>query len=93
MGVLHDFECEDGHLTEQFVSSDTQIVPCERCPKPASRVYLRAPRLDWLGMAQGSNAGPEFVDRFDRVHKKEKARQEKILATHGDYGPGYEPPP
>jgi hypothetical protein len=44
-------------------------------------------------MAQGSNAGPEFVDRFDRVHKKEKARQEKILATHGDYGPGYEPPP
>jgi hypothetical protein len=44
-------------------------------------------------MAQGHNAGPEFVDRFEKIHRKEKARQEKTLREHGDYGPGYDPPP
>lgn len=44
-------------------------------------------------MAQGASAGPEFVDRFEKMHRKETARQEKILAEHGDYGPGFDPPP
>lgn len=93
MAILHDFQCDSGHLTEEFVSSVCTQVPCSVCQKPATRVYLRAPHLDWSGMAQGSSAGPEFVERFERVHREETARQEKILREHGDYGPGYAAPP
>jgi hypothetical protein len=44
-------------------------------------------------MARGANAGPEFVERFEKNHRKETARQEKTLLEHGDYGPGYDAPP
>ena len=95
MGILHDFECDSGHTFEQFVKASDTSVPCQEpgCKKSARRVYLQAPKLDWAGMAQGSNAGPEFIDRFEKIHRKETARQDKILREHGDYGPGYAPPP
>lgn len=91
--ILHDFQCSSGHVSEHFVRSEDTHVLCPMCGGPAERVFLRAPRLDWSGMAQGANAGPEFVDRFEKVHREETARQEKILRDHGDYGPGYVPPP
>lgn len=93
MAILHDFQCSCGHVFDSFVRSQDTTVPCPKCEGPAERVFLRAPRLDWSGMAQGANAGPEFVDRFERQHKAETARQEKILREHGDYGPGYASPP
>lgn len=93
MAILHDFQCAVGHVSEHFVGSEDTQVSCPQCQKPARRVFLQAPRLDWSGMAQGANAGPEFIARFEKQHKKETARQEKILAAHGDYGPGYAAPP
>ena len=91
--ILHDFQCASGHVSEHFVRSEDTQVPCPTCQKPAQRVYLVAPRLDWSGMAQGQNAGPEFIERFEKVHRKETERQEQILREHGDYGPGYAAPP
>lgn len=91
--IFHDFRCDEQHTFEQRVTADTTEVPCVVCQKPARRVFLKAPKLDWLGMAMGENAGVEFVDRFERIHNSESKRQEGILAEHGDYGPGYEPPP
>lgn len=91
--ILHDFQCDCGHTFEDFVGSQDTTAPCPNCKRPASRVYLRAPRLDWSRMAQGANAGPEFVDRFEKMHRKETARQEAILREHGDYGPGFDAPP
>ena len=91
--ILHDFECPSGHVTELSVESGTASVACPKCGSPAERVYLTPPKLDWLGMAQGANAGPEFIDRFAKVHERETRRQERILREHGDYGPGYAPPP
>jgi len=41
-------------------------------------------------MAQGESAGPEFIDRFEKIHNKETERQQKCLQDHGDYGPGYD---
>lgn len=93
MAVIHDFRCANGHVHDAYVSSGTTEVPCPQCREPAQRVFLRAPRLDWAGMAQGENAGPEFIDRFEKNHRKEKEKQEKSLREHGDYGPGYAPPP
>jgi hypothetical protein len=91
--VVHDFECDAGHVAEHYVSRGTQTMPCPVCKQPARLVFLSAPRLDWARMAMGANAGPEFVDRFERIHKRETARQARILREHGDYGPGYAPPP
>lgn len=90
--VVHDFRCDAGHVSEHYVSSGTDCVRCPTCWKPAHRVFLTAPKIDWAGMAQGENAGPEFIDRFEKNHKKEKERQEKIYREHGDYGPGYASP-
>ena len=92
MAILHDFRCDRGHVSTHFVRSEDTQVPCPACGDPARRVFLKAPALDWAGMAQGENAGPEFIDRFEKVHKKETERQSKILREHGDYGPGYTPP-
>ena len=93
MAILHDFQCSCGHIFDDFVrSSDTKAL-CPKCGDPAERVFLKAVAIDWSGMAQGSSAGPEFVDRFEKVHKAETVRQEKILKEHGDYGPGFAPPP
>jgi hypothetical protein len=93
MAVLFDFQCVNGHVSEHFVSSGTDSVDCPNCGDPARKVYLVAPRLDWYGMACQPNAGPEFEARFAKMHDRETRRQEKILKEHGDYGPGYDPPP
>ncbi len=91
--IVHDFRCEQRHTFQQYVTSSTTSVPCEVCGESAVRVFLRPPKLDWASMAMGENAGPEFVDRFAKVHAREEQRQSRILAEHGDYGPGYDAPP
>lgn len=91
--ILHDFQCSCGHVFADFIRSSDASAPCPKCESPAERVYLKAVSINWSRMAQGDSAGPEFVDRFERVHKEETARQDKILREHGDYGPGYDAPP
>ena len=90
--IVHDHRCANGHVSEHYVRVGGTSVQCPKCQKPAKRVYLKPPNLDWSGMAQGESAGPEFIDRWARVHKEETEKQEKILKEHGDYGPGYAPP-
>ena len=92
MAIVHDFRCAEQHVSEHYVSTGTTSVQCPQCKRPALRVYLKAPALDWTGMAMGENAGPEFIDRFRKVHDDETKRQEATLAEHGDYGPGYDAP-
>ena len=87
--IVHDYSCGAGHVSEHYVSRGTKIVSCPVCQSPAHLVFLSAPRLDWAGMAQGENAGPEFVDRFERIHKKEQARHAKYRAEHDDNMPGF----
>lgn len=91
--IVHDFRCDEGHVSEHYVSRGVTHVSCPICSKPSRLVFLTAPKLDWSGMAQGESAGPEFIDRFEKAHRKETERQEKILREHGDYGPGYDAPP
>ena len=91
--IVHDYRCEERHVHQHYVKSETTSVPCLTCGEPATRVFLTPPHLDWTGMAMGPNAGPEFVDRFARVHNEMEQKQSKTLKEHGDYGPGYDPPP
>lgn len=41
--MMFDFRCEDGHLNEHFVDSETREVSCKECGKPATR-EVAAPR-------------------------------------------------
>lgn len=47
-------------------------------------MWLTAPKLDWSGMAQGENAGPEFIDRFEKSHRKRAEQERKHQQEHGD---------
>lgn len=86
--ILHDFRCRRCHKTEEhFVRSDEEAVQCPHCTGTAERVILKAPAPDWLRLAQGDSASPEAIDKFDRMHRQQKAKEEKTKAEHGDYGP------
>ncbi len=87
---IHDFICDDGHVHDALVKVseiDNQRV-CPTCGEPSKRTFLKAPRIDWYGMAMGDNAGPEFLDRFARNHEKKAEKERKCWNEHGDYGPG-----
>lgn len=44
---LHDFRCQAGHVTEQFVAHEVNRIVCEKCsvwtPLWAEKVFLRFP--------------------------------------------------
>ncbi len=87
--ILHDFRCDScGHVEEHFVPKETVLVPCTECGVGLSyRVILSAAKLHWAALAQGKYAGTTAIDRFERVHAQQKAKEEKSWKEHGDYGP------
>lgn len=87
MLATFSFKCSSGHYTDAFVKRGTETRPCDTCDEVATKCIRHAPKLDWLGMAQGEAAGPEFVDRWDKMHKDRKAHEERAETEHGDYGP------
>lgn len=84
MPVLYDFRCENEHVHSELVPAGVRFNPCPTCGEQARQVWLTTPKLDWSGMAQGPNAGPEFIDRFEKSHKKRREQEEKHRAEHGD---------
>ena len=82
---LYDFRCPDGHVHEAIVPyTERHKHECPECGKQAELVWLTTPKLDWSGMAMGPNAGPEFIDRFEKSHKKRREQEEKHKSEHGD---------
>ena len=86
---LKDFKCSQGHVHDALVNIHIKYDWCPECGEFARMVFLKPPRLDWASMAQGANAGPEFIDRFDRIHKEKKEKEDRSWKEHGDYGSGY----
>lgn len=83
---IYDFRCPEGHVSEHLVPAGVKVVDCPHCDEKAEQVWLTAPHLDWSGMAMGENAGPEFIDRFAKSHKKRREQEEKTMREHGDRG-------
>lgn len=82
---IYDFRCVNGHVHQALVpyeERNSQV--CPECAEEAKQVWLTAPKLDWSGMAQGENAGPEFIDRFNRSRKQRREQEEAHKAEHGD---------
>lgn len=38
MPVLHDYKCEEGHITEKFQDWQERVAECSVCGKPARRI-------------------------------------------------------
>ena len=85
--ILHDFRCEDcGVVTEHFCGRDDRVQVCPECSGLQHRVILQTAKPYWLKLAQGDNASPEAVDRFERMHKQQRDKEVRTLNEHGDYG-------
>ena len=85
--VIYDFRCTQcDHTWEEWAEQGIDSLPCPKCSGTSKRVWLTAPKLDWQGMAMGPNAGPEFVDHFEKSHKQQQALEAKSKREHGDYG-------
>jgi hypothetical protein len=84
MAVLYDFRCPNEHVHAARVEPGTRLHECPTCGEDAKHVWLSTPKLDWTGMAQGPNAGPEFIARFEKSHKQRREQEEKHKAEHGD---------
>lgn len=83
---LYDYRCPARHVHEARENSDTRSRQCPECDATAVRVILVAAKLDYGSMAMGESAGTTAIDRFERQHKEQRAKEEKSLREHGDYG-------
>jgi len=86
--IIHDFRCNEcGAAEEHYVKSDVATETCSECGGTSSRVILQAAKPHWSSLAQGRSASPEAIDKFEKMHKQQKAKEDKSYAEHGDYGP------
>lgn len=83
---IYDFLCKHcGVATERFTSMDTESMKCETCGNLADKAVLTPPKINWSAMGAQKNASPEFIDKFERMHKQQKERETKFMKEHGDY--------
>lgn len=86
--ILYDFKCpECAQIFEELVKAGVNTAPCPECKATACKVMLKPPRIDWMGMGSQASASPEFIDRFEKVHKQQARIEEAREREHGDYGP------
>lgn len=85
---LYDYRCNTcGTAHEALVKLDHREQPqtCPKCGDHAYRVLLTPPRFS-IDMLYTSNS-PEFADKYERLCKQRREKEEKSLRDHGDYGP------
>jgi putative FmdB family regulatory protein len=85
---FYDFRCNAGHVHEELMKWED--LPngsvCPECGTHAKQVILTTPKLNYLAMGAQENVSPEFQKKWDKMHTDQKAKEEKSLEAHGDYG-------
>jgi hypothetical protein len=77
---LFDFKCEDGHLTESFVDTNTKEIPCPVC---LTRSATRIISPTGIYLEPFSGLYPSSYDRWTRVRAEKLAQEKKTNADHG----------
>jgi len=81
---LYEFTCNlCEHEHTQLVKMGTQAHDCPECGGNSRKVIRTAPNIDWGAMGAQKNVSPEFIDRFEKVHKEEAARERKLEESNG----------
>jgi hypothetical protein len=84
--MYFDFQCPVCSLIiEDFVKPDTVWIECPKCQGTAKRI-LTPVRIDRTAIACTLGASPESIAHFDRIHRQQKAIEQKNFENHGDYG-------
>jgi len=82
---LHDFRCKTcNHVHQELVKWDVKLQTCPKCDNESKRVFLKLAKPNYLAMGAQENVSPEFVERFDKMHRKQKEKEEKFEAEHGE---------
>lgn len=80
-----EFKCPDcEQYFDQFckIAERSEVVH-HGCVSMAKQVIRTNASLDWTRLAMGGGASPEAVNRFDRVHREQTAKEEKAIREHG----------
>lgn len=67
MRVLNDFVCEDEHITEHFVDSETQEVRCT-CGKPATK---KLAAVTFKETTTGRNVSTKALVRWGKKRERQ----------------------
>lgn len=82
---IHDFRCKAcDHVEAHLVKWDVKTHKCSECGNESKRVFLKLAQPNWLAMGAQSNASPEFVERFDKMHKKQAEKEKAFEKEHGE---------
>jgi putative FmdB family regulatory protein len=82
---IHDFRCGAcDHVFDRLVKWDETHRDCPKCGNDSKRVFLKLAQPNWLKMGAQENVSPEFVERFDKMHKKQTAKEAAFEKEHGE---------
>ena len=77
---IKEFTCNDcEHEHTELVGIEARSAPCPECGGNSRQVFRTPPKIDWGAMGVQSNVSPEFIDRFERVHKDQAEKEKKAL--------------
>lgn len=78
---IKEFTCPVcGHEHEELVGVNAREAPCPKCSSNSQQVFRTAPRIDWMAMGAQANVSPEFIDRFEKVHREGAEKEKKAQA-------------
>lgn len=77
--IMFDFECDDGHIHEDLVPSDTLSIQCPTCSKEATR-QISAVRLDWrhMGLDSAFSTCSDKWEKMQRSKPRDENREQNL---------------
>lgn len=72
MRVLRDFKCDGEHVTERFIDSEVNVVPCETCGKKAYKTL-------GLGNVMLDGTDPGFPGAWDKWATIRERRHRQLM--------------
>ena len=84
----YNFTCPAcGHEEDIFCKvSERGSQSCGECGSETRQVIRQAPRPHWTSLAMGDSASPEAIKKFEKMRREQRAREERSMREHGDYG-------
>lgn len=84
----YEYTCPScGHEEDIFCKvSVRKDQTCSECGNATRQVVRTPAQPHWTSLAMGAGASPEAIKKFETMRRDQKAREEKTMREHGDYG-------
>ena len=73
MRRMYEFQCEDSHISEALVESETREIPCKECGKPATRIVSAVQ----MKLEPFTGSFPTAYDAWNRKRAEKLAIEQK----------------